>query len=251
MYDAEGISKKEIQEEYEDLVFRKVMAIYVKKESEQILSETEEEDPKDGGKADAKSIDKLFSKKERRENLKILWKYSKKVINFAAVLVFVAAVSLSSVVMASAQVRDAITDAIYHLVYENNERYTQISIGESTGFIDADVYNWVGAYAPTFVPEGYVFKEKIDIENEKVAIYSNGKDDIVFSQSKETTFDRVDTENAETVSTIIIGDSEGLIVYKDGITTISWNYGDTLLSITGQTDASDLINMANGIKIVK
>ena len=60
MYDAEGISKKEIQEEYEDLVFRKVMAIYVKKESEQILSETEEEDPKDGGKADAKSIDKLF-----------------------------------------------------------------------------------------------------------------------------------------------------------------------------------------------
>ena len=92
---------------------------------------------------------------------------------------------------------------------------------------------------------------KIDIENEKVAIYSNGKDDIVFSQSKETTFDRVDTENAETVNTVVIGDSEGLIVYKDGITTISWNYGDTLLSITGQTDASDLINMANGIKIVK
>ena len=43
MADISGLSKKEIQEEYEDLVFRKVMAIYVQKEGKQILSEIEEE----------------------------------------------------------------------------------------------------------------------------------------------------------------------------------------------------------------
>lgn len=250
MFEISGLSKKEIQEEYEDLVFRKVMAVYVKKESEQILSEIGAEKSKDE-ETDTKSIGRLFDRLERKENLHTVMRFSKKIINFAAMIVFVAVISLASVVTASAEMREAVVNAIYHLVYENNERYTQISIGESTGFIDADVYNWNGEYAPTFIPQGYILKEKVDIENEKIVIYSNGKDDIAFSQSKEMTFGRVDTENAETVDTIIIGDSEGLITYKDGITTISWSCGDTLLSITGQTDASELINMANGIKIAK
>ena len=64
MADISGLSKKEIQEEYEDLVFRKVMAIYVQKEGKQILSEIEEEKKNDDIVVDSKAIVKLYDKKE-------------------------------------------------------------------------------------------------------------------------------------------------------------------------------------------
>ena len=76
MFEVSGLSKKDIQEEYEDLVFRKVMAIYVENESKQILAEIKAEKESNNEPIDTKAVEKLYDKKERRENLSILWKYS-------------------------------------------------------------------------------------------------------------------------------------------------------------------------------
>lgn len=250
MADISGLSKKEIQEEYEDLVFRKVMAIYVQKEGKQILSEIEEEKKNDDTVVDSKTIVKLYDKKERKENLNILWKYSKKLVQFAAMVVFVAIISLSSVVVAFADVREAVVDIIYHLVYEENERYTQVGIGESTGFIDPEIYDWEGAYAPTYMPEEYILKEKNKMPNRKTVTYTYGEKYVAISQSIDGVF-QIDTEGATVNKKILINDSEAFYVEKNNFVFLVWNMGDTFFFLRGTIDPIDAIKIAESIKLIK
>lgn len=250
MLDIDGLSKKEIQEEYEDLVFRKVMAIYVQKEGKRILSEIEEEKKKDNTPVDSKAIEKLYDKKERKENLNILWKYSKKLINIAAMVVFVAIVSLSSVVVASAEVREVVIDAIYHLVYEENERYTQVGIGESTGFIDPEIYDWEGAYAPTYMPDGFVLTETYLEGPLNAVVYSNGQNYIFINQMDKSYNMQIDTENAST-KIIHLHNSEGLLIVKDGLTTITWNEGERLFEISGTINTDEIILIAENMRKIR
>ena len=97
-----GLSQKAMTEKYEDLLFTKVMAQYAEKESERILAEMEAQNAENAPKPDPAAIGRLYSKIERKENLSTLWRFSKKIITFAAMVVFVAFVYLSSVVVASA-----------------------------------------------------------------------------------------------------------------------------------------------------
>ena len=69
------LSDEAIQEDYEDLVFEKVMAIHCEEESKMIVEEIAKEKkcaPHDN------TIEKLFKKKERKENTAILLKFAKK-----------------------------------------------------------------------------------------------------------------------------------------------------------------------------
>lgn len=249
MLDINGLSKKEIQEEYEDLVFRKVMAIYVQKEGKQILSEIEEEKKNDNTVIDSKAIVKLYDKKERKENLNILWKYSKKLINFAAMIVFVAIVSLSSVVVAFADVREAVIEVLYHIIIEENEKFTQIKLGETTGFIDAEIYDWEGAYGLTYVPEGFSFSEKYsDISYNSVTYI---KEDKYFYLDQTTGYftSHIDTENADLVKNVIVNGSEGIFVQKNGFNTLTWRIGNTLIEIGGTINPDEIIEIAKNVKI--
>ena len=237
-----SLSEKAIAEKYEDLLFTKVMALYAAEESEKILSEIENEEP-----ADPKNIEKIYLKTERRENLSVFWKVSKKLITVAAMVVFVAVVSLSSVVVASAEAREAVAEAIYHLVLRKTDRYTEVSIGNSTGFIDPELYDWEGAYAPTYIPEGFVFSEKQELPSKTMIVYSREREHFIISQATSG-ITRVDTENAQVVKNILIGDSEALYVEKNNFTYIVWMSGDVCLSVTGKISSDEAVKIAEGIK---
>ena len=238
-----NLSEKAIAEKYEDLLFTKVMALYAAEESEKILSEIENEEP-----ADPKNIEKIYSKTERRENFSTLWKVSKKLITFAAMVVFVAVVSLSSVVVASAEAREAVAEAIYHLVLRKTDRYTEVSIGNSTGFIDPELYDWEGAYAPTYIPEGFVFSEKQELTTRAIITYSNGEKYFSITQSNQTSNLHMDTENAQKIEAIKINDSTGLLVEKNGFSSLAWNDGSNFFWLRGETDSAELIKVAEGLK---
>lgn len=237
-----NLSEKAITEKYEDLLFTKVMALYAAEESEKILSEIKDEEP-----ADLKKIEKIYSKTERRKNLSVFWKVSKKLITVAAMVVFVAVVSLSSVVVASAEAREAVAEAIYHLVLRKTDRYTEVSIGDSTGFIDPEIYNWEGAYAPTYIPEGFVFSEKQELPSKTMIVYSRENEHFIISQATSG-ITRVDTENAQVVKNILIGDSEALYIEKNNFTYIVWMSGDVCLSVTGKISSDEAVKIAEGIK---
>lgn len=250
MFEVSGLSKKDIQEEYEDLVFRKVMAIYVENESKQILAEIKAEKESNNEPIDTKVVEKLYDKKERRENLSILWEYSKKVVSFAAMIVFVAIVSLSSAVVAFADVRETVTDIIYHLVFAENELYTRVEIGEPTGFIDAEIYDWENAYGLTYVPDGFNLSGVYKYPGQSIIDYGKENEYFSFLQAQEASAD-VDTENAQIVERIVINNSEGLLVVKNDLTTVVWSEGNIYMTIIGNVPTEEIINMAENIKKIK
>ncbi|MBQ7873702.1 MAG: DUF4367 domain-containing protein [Oscillospiraceae bacterium] len=243
-----GLSQKAMTEKYEDLLFTKVMAQYAEKESERILAEMEAQNAENAPKPDPAAIGRLYSKIERKENLSTLWRFSKKIITFAAMVVFVAFVSLSSVVVASAEAREAVAEAIYHLVLRETERYTEVSIGESTGFVDPEIYDWEGAFAPTYVPEGFVCTDQQIGTINKMVTYSCEEHFFIFSQSSANTFARIDTEDADFVEKYVINDSEAIIVKKNGFCVITWRSADTFLSLQGVIEAEEIVKIAYGIK---
>ena len=250
MFEVSGLSKKDIQEEYEDLVFRKVMAIYVENESKQILAEIKAEKESNNEPVDTKVVEKLYDKKERRENFGILWKYSKKVVSFAAMIVFVSIISLSSAVVAFADVREVVVDAIYHLIYVYDEKYTRVEIGETTGFVNPEIYTWENAYAMTYVPEGFELYNVYKETNPKIIDYVCGDKYITFYQSPNAV-SQADTENADIIKHIQIGDSEALFVIKDNLTTIVWREGDILLGVLGDAPSDEILLVAENIKKIK
>lgn len=242
------LSEKDLNEDYEDLVFRKVMAIHCEEESKEILEEIK--NSKNESISGNKEINKIFNKFDRKENFTTLANIAKKSFLFAASFVFVVIISISSAVVASADVRDTMTDILYHLVFEENERYTKISAGETTGFIDPEIYDWEGAYAPTYMPEGFKLIEKTITEADKAVVYSNGENTIYFMQTKNISF-RLDSEDADEIKNLNINGSDAICIKKDGTTKISWMSGDTIFWINGDISSDELIKVAYNIKILK
>ena len=241
------LSDEAIQEDYEDLVFEKVMAIHCEEESRAIVEDIAKE--KKCATHD-NTIEKLFKKKERKENMAILLKFAKKGFVFAASFFFVVVLSLSSVVVAFADVREYVKETIYNLVYLHDEKYTQISAGESVGFVNPELYDWEGAFAPTYLTAGYAHDSKFDAPGNHSIIYTNGDKTIVFAQFETSNFN-IDTENANIIETLIINESEALLVIKGEEVSIGWNIGDTMLYINGYESREEIIKIASGIKIIK
>lgn len=242
------LSEKYLNEDYEDLIFRKVMAIHCEEESKEILEEIERN--KTENISGHKEVNKIFNQLDRRDNIKTLSNIAKKGFLFAASFVFVVIISVSSVVVASADVREAVTDILYHLVFEENERYTKISAGETTGFIDPELYDWEGAYAPTYMPEGFEFLEKEDFKDQHSVSYSNSQNFITITQFLNSSYN-IDTEGAEIVRHVAVNESEALVVVKDTHASVCWSSNNTMMWVYGNYAENELIKIAKSMKIVK
>lgn len=242
------LSDESLIEDYEDLVFKKVFAIRCAEESKIIFDEIRKrENTETAGK---KIVEKLFNKKEHKENFQTLGKIFKKGFVFAASLVFVVIVSVSSVVVASADIREVVTDIIYHLVFEENEKYTKISVAEDMEFIDPELYDWEGAYAPTYMPEGFEFLERTDIQNKHVISYSNLKNIIIIIQFANGEY-KIDTENAEFVEYTTINGSDAIVIGKDDYFSICWSSNNGMLWVRGNINIDELTKIAKNMKHIK
>ena len=242
------LSEESIVEEYENLVFEKVFSIYCAEESKEIFKEIREREKHETeGK---QVIEKLFNKKELKENLNTLGNIFKKGFVFAASFVLVAIISVSSVVVASADIRDVVTDIIYHLVFEENERYTKILPAETSDFIDSELYDWEGAYAPTYMPEGFEFVERTDFKDKHDISYSDSKNTVVISQFYNCSYN-IDTEGALDIIHTNINNSEAIIVLKEDKNIISWSVDKTMLWVRGNVSIDELIKIAESMKPLK
>ena len=71
MSEASSLSQMSVSDEYEDLVFRKVMAIYIANESARISSEVEKANAEGETTVNSKTINRLFSKANSKKYLNI------------------------------------------------------------------------------------------------------------------------------------------------------------------------------------
>lgn len=242
------LSDESLIEDYEDLVFKKVFAIRCKEESNIIFDEIRKRDNTET--AGKKIVEKLFNKKEYKENFQTLGKIFKKGFVFAASLVFVVIVSVSSVVVASADIREVVTDIIYHLVFEDNEKYTKISVAEDMEFIDPELYDWDGAYAPTYMPDGFEFANRDDFKKYHSIEYSNNEKQLYIVQFLELSYN-IDTEDAIDIKHITINNSDAIIVIKEDKNIVSWCCDKTMFWIRGNINIEELIKIAKSMHVVK
>jgi|GEM_PF-343783 len=225
------------------------------KENEQLKKEPEFQLPPDH----EKMIRNAIKKHDRKKNFVLVRKATSKIITRVAVVFLTLAIGFGTTMTVSAEFRRI----IYNLILTQTERYTQVEINrEYTEFVDSDAYirpGYTGStFAPTVMPTGYEVKSVEDLDSIFTVEYSNGKNDINFTQIKISTNGgiRVDTEDAQRVETIMIGDSEALLVVKEsdiGVNSkVVWRIGDYLLSLLSyENNPDELIVIAQNIKLMK
>ena len=242
------LSSKNINESYEDILLREAMALYCEEESRNILEEDDEFDFTEREKR-IKEMDSLISAEKRKHFWKKTAYYAKKAVVYAAVMFLVITFSLSSVVIASADVREYVRESFYGLLYEeNNKGYTKIEVAPNDNFIDPKLYDWAGAYAPTYMAEGYTFSNIYSMDGQHTVNYCKGDSYISIVQSANGSA-KLNTENAE-LEEIIIGESKGLLVKNEGWSSVIWSIGSMMLSVSGTAETEEIIEVANGIKII-
>ncbi len=250
MSEPESLSSQAIQDEYEDLVFCKVMSAYAVSESARISAEADSVNVGAEASAGIKAVDKLFGRIKFKRNLYAFGCFSRKAVSAAAMIVFVAVITLVTSVSAFADVRENVAKAFYNLLSTDYGTYTEVKAGETGEFIDREVFTAEGIYAPTYIPEGYELT--VHILGGRIVKYDNKETDtLTISQKNSGGIIHLDTENAQLVERVMIGESEALLVVKDNFTHIVWHYGSTLFSVKGYNlPTEEAIKTAKGLKPV-
>lgn len=253
-----SLSEARIAEAYEDLFFKEAMAINCEEESAEIekelmempaLSEEEIERKKKEFEAllNRAVSEKTEENKKPKKNI-TFGMVVKKVISAAAMITFVAIVSLSTVVVASADAREIVADYIYSFAYNEAGPFTEIKPVSETPEEQEEI-KIRGEWVATYVPEGYVLEGVEEFSSMKITEYKKGEEDSIYlNESGLTTVAHVDTQNADHVERIVIGSSEALLVVKNGTTSIDWCTDDTFLSVIGGADKNEMIAFARGVR---
>lgn len=173
----------------------------------------------------------------------------------AAVFFFALFLGTGSILVASADAREI----LYRLLFSEYERYIEIDptpvINET--FVDLEEYQAAGAaFGPTYVPENVELIEISSVpEIALLASYGqkiNSGDEIILNfaitEMTESATYRVDSEDADRIEYMAIGESEGLLIVKGDFTGITWYVGDTLLDVYTNLPTEEAIKFAEGIR---
>ncbi|GHU80428.1 hypothetical protein FACS1894191_5700 [Clostridia bacterium] len=246
-------SKKDYLEALDYVLLSGALASYAETEGEKLLRRNDELSkihefrmpPKE-----EKALRRIFKKYEHRQNLLAVRRIGGKAITHAAVIFLVLAIGFGGTLAVSAEARRA----LYKMMFTYEQGYTLIGL-DHAGYAepaDSGVYTWDYALAPTIMPEYY----QVDSVSEMLtfARVSYTTDDgryLDFLQSKEEGTLLLETDEAEIVQHVFIGESEGLLVVRNGVTRIVWRIGDVMLKIESNDDSSVVMAVAKGIRLLK
>lgn len=115
-------------------------------------------------------------------------------------------------------------------------------------------FSMTGLYSPTFLPKGYQLYGQPEKHAGLVQLtyhQADGDGVLSFQQAVTGTGWLLDTEDAITVEKRTIGDSPAtLVIRRDGSSGLLWMDGKLLLS-SNKVNPNELIQIAEGIKIVE
>lgn len=169
----------------------------------------------------------------------------------AAVFFFALFLGTGSILVASADAREI----LYRLLFSEYERYIEIDptpvINET--FVDLEEYQAAGAaFGPTYVPEGIVLTEIDSGTYITMCAYDTPEMNcfltFTITEMTENASYRIDSEDADQIEYMTIGESEGLLIVKGDFTGITWYVGDTLLDVYTNLPTEEAIKFAEGIR---
>lgn len=227
MTDKLNLDKATLIDKMDDIKIKLALLDYMDMEGKLLIEENK-----------ALQYDELFSldEKTKKKIQKSINKYYiknriKKVTNIKPKNIYkVAAILIFSFIIISVSVFNvkAIKNKLFNFILDMRDEYTSIQLvpTEDTGSSNITI-NWKNAYVPTRIPEGYRLSSVTSNDLLKVLKYNDSNDSLIILQqfSGEGTIN-VDMENADSILKVFVQDSEGILVEKGYVITISWNYAD-------------------------
>ena len=198
-------------------------------------------------------IKKLIYRHNMKEYFRNGWETVARAFPKVAMFFFMLLISFTILVTSV----DAFRVKVLNFIIEVGKEYTSIDFKENgSDALEKETsripLEWKDVYVPAFVPEGFKITKAESLKFTKIIHYSNDNGRlIVFQQHNgENTNKRVDSENADSEN-ILINGLEGLLVEKNGRTTLIWHNNDFSFSLMSEVDKNELIKMAESIKIKK
>lgn len=245
-------NKSEYQNAIDELVLKAAISSLLEIEGNKLIEENNrlKNDPRFQLSPEIdKKIKQAIRRSESRYKFKKFRKVAGGIVSKVAVVFLAIFVGLTSTMAVSADFRKI----IYNLILSYDERYTQVERStEYKEFVDSDVYTWEHIFAPTMLPHGYKLTSVDDNGTIFAVLYENAENlYIEFTQHSSNGKFRADTENAQKILTTFVGDSEALVVEKDGVIIITWQVGDFLLYIISNDQTDTVLNFAESIKLMR
>lgn len=252
----ELMDQQSLQEEYEEIKIKLIMARFAELEGKMLVKENEELS-KDSFFVPTEHEKKSFI---RRLNLHFaLFNLKRAARQFARGYVKAAAAILLVLVMlfTAALSVEAVRIKVLNMFVQVKQEYTEIWLGrDSQQLEDSHIkVDWDNASVPTKVPKGY---HAVNVTNDQIMKsirYENDKHDyILFQQNNENSGMNVDTEDADEVIHTSIQGQDGLVIRKDGRITVVWQNKNELFMILGNStrlNKEELIEMARSVMLLK
>jgi hypothetical protein len=194
-------------------------------------------------------VDELEEKNEEIKNTTFpkkldTWveEYIKKQSKRAAIILLIIIAGISTLIFTV----EAIRVRVFNFFIERNERYTEIRVEEETN-IKTPELDWENYYQPTYMTEGYYFESEEDGGLIKILNYSDGKNQIIITQTNNSAGIQIDTEDAKTEK-ININGNEGFLTIKEGRSMIFWHNEEKSFTITGNIKKEEIIKIAESIE---
>ncbi len=250
------MDRHSLQEEYEEIKIKLIMARFAELEGRMLAKENEELS-KDSFYMPSEQEKKSFIK---RLNLHFALFYLKRAVRqFARGYSKAAAAILLVIVMlfTAALSVEAVRVKFLNMITVVKKEYTEIWLGQDSQQLDESLIKieWNNAYVPMKVPKGYRI---INATNDKIMKSIEYKNDdhgyILFQQNNENTSMNVDTEDADEVVHTTINGQSGLVVRKKNRITVVWQDNNRLfmiLKISTDLNKEELMEMAESVILLK
>lgn len=264
-----ALKRKIAREEYEDRVFRKVMAIYSECESKRIAKEAEILNAS-SNPIRKEQIVSLFNKIKnppKKNFQKNLWK---RLASLAAAIVLIVAVALDSQVLTIAGIRvkgSSINDKFTEMDVRVFDSAIEYDVSDKKDvYYDEDFLGWEARYKMTYIPQGLKLhhSDTEDPEMDEFYQYRDPNKDYVWLSFNQSHFfmggGTVYTSYARINTVVKINGYSAIFVSRTypgnpavkTSTTVLWAEGDTLIRVSAfNIDPYEVLKVAESVKRVK
>lgn len=203
-------------------------------------------------KSELAKIERMLRRQQIKKKVTNACKRIAPVFTKIAVFFMVFWIGAGAVFATSAEAREM----LYQLIVEQYEKYSVIEPDWNADELPADAQEYLAAGAvaiPTYVPDQFKLAE-IESGIYSVNAYYEGVDQsdlfLSFKQivSSDSDILKIDTENADSIQNVMIGDSLGMIVQKEQTVQIVWNIGNRVFFVLTNAEYEDALQFAAGVQ---
>lgn len=234
--------------EYEDALFKAAIYEMAKDESKVLMDKMNLQEAEAPSELLDKRVHNMMATELKKSRTKKFGKKARKTA-MRAVVVIMAIVTVSFTVTMSVE---ALRSRFVSFLMTFTPRYTELQLQEydENGIVleGGQPIKMKDVYVPSYIPAGFEIISMNTYNSESDIVYQNDNgEQISFTSASGTSVTQVDTENADNIETIDISNSKGLLVEKEGLTTVTWSAGNHYFVLMSRLSKEETIKIAKSV----